>query len=113
MMIKNCDLCGLPFPADESWKRQCLSCWKEEKGYTPTKADKALVAMREAYAELKKDLIRAERKNAQFGRSRPNPVGGLSQGHVNTLIRLCHPDKHKGSPKATEMTKWLLAQRVK
>jgi hypothetical protein len=30
---------------------------------------------------------------------------------LGKMIRLCHPDKHRGSASATEVTQWLLEQR--
>ena len=30
---------------------------------------------------------------------------------LGKMIRLCHPDKHRGSDAATEVTQWLLEQR--
>lgn len=30
---------------------------------------------------------------------------------LGKMIRLCHPDRHKGSDAATEVTQWLLEQR--
>lgn len=40
------------------------------------------------------------------------PVGvTFPPGMLQSLISLCHPDRHKNSERATEATKWLLAQR--
>jgi hypothetical protein len=32
-------------------------------------------------------------------------------GHIGTLLRLCHPDKHNNSEASTRVTKWLLEVR--
>lgn len=34
------------------------------------------------------------------------------EGHLRDLIRLCHPDKHKDSKRAKEITQWLLELRA-
>lgn len=37
--------------------------------------------------------------------------GTFSPGEIETLVRLCHPDKHGGSKSANDMTARLLALR--
>ena len=32
---------------------------------------------------------------------------------LHKMIKLCHPDKHKDSPEATEVTQWITAQMTK
>lgn len=39
--------------------------------------------------------------------------GQFSDEEIQTLINLCHPDKHNGSARATAMTQRLLALRKK
>lgn len=112
VLIKDCDLCQKPFPAEESWQNKCLVCWKEDKGYDLTKGDKAFIAMQAAYSDMRVALKSAE-KRALRNRGVPDDKSGLSPGKIKVLLKLCHPDKHKNSEQATEVTKWLLAQRRK
>jgi hypothetical protein len=140
--LRRCDLCEKPFVADEGWKRKCLLCWKEENSYTKGKGDTAFELMRDAYVELEEGVTeavgaaeeRAAAAEAEAARVKAKasrvvraykaakkalsevqePEGQpLSAAQVKALIHLCHPDKHGGSEKATEVTKWLLALRDK
>lgn len=50
--VRDCDICGKPFVQDEDWKRLCVACWKEAKGYKMGVGDQAFVLMRDAYIHL-------------------------------------------------------------
>jgi hypothetical protein len=111
-VIRDCDLCERPFPAEEHWQNKCLICWKEEKEYKLNKADQAFIAMQAAYVDLQAELVAAKKAAKKKPVSNPSPEG-MSQKRIHALIKLCHPDRHGGSEAATEMTKWLLSQRRK
>ena len=126
--IKNCEVCELPFVSDREWEKLCLICWKESREYKLTKGDLAFKAMRDEYVSLEqsfsdleeeleelrteRDKLRAAAKKllreAKASREEPS---GLPKDKVRDLVKLCHPDKHKGSELAEAMTKWLLSQR--
>jgi len=93
MLIKDCDDCGKPFVADESWKRVCLICWKEASNYALTKGDKAFGRMQDALLEAR------------------NGGSNLTQDRIMALILLCHPDRHQNNERSNEITKWLLTMR--
>ena len=61
MEFKDCDMCSLPFPAEEDWQRICLGCWKKEKSYALGKGDKAFLATQEALG-LVRDELRENRR---------------------------------------------------
>lgn len=128
--MRDCDTCNKPFMDDEGWKRQCVVCWKNDKEWKLTVGDKAFQAMQDAYCatsfslqqarsqveerdkqlEGAKHRIRALRLQIKSGQPRKSS-SVLTQSHIRALLKLCHPDKHGNSKIATEVTKWLLAQR--
>jgi len=104
-MVRRCAKCGQPHVSDKEWKNTCFPCWKSQKGYAPTTGDEAYMALQEAYAEL-------EGQKPSPPPPPPPPRGAaLSQETIRDLIVLCHPDKHKDSPRATRITQWLIDQR--
>ena len=105
--VRDCSQCSRPFPFAESWESKCLVCWKESKGYDLTKGDKAFVAMQSAYMSLAKQKTTVRTKEVRVN------TGSLSPDRIKALIKLCHPDHHKGSEQAHSITVWLLAQRRK
>jgi hypothetical protein len=72
-----------------------------------------------AEEKLKKERrrSRALRKELKELKAQPVPVpepavaGALTQKQVMSLIKLCHPDKHKNSDLSGRVTRWLLTQR--
>lgn len=73
------------------------------------------------YQSLYSDLVRqyntlVDRINRlggeEFLQSTPQETQ-FSPEELNKLLRLCHPDKHKGSAKATELTQKILKLRKK
>ena len=67
---------------------------------------------------LQLELLLAKQKLANFKRMREKPLRQPTPISPDTvmldrLIRLCHPDKHGGSPVSNEVTTWLLGQRTK
>jgi hypothetical protein len=81
-------------------------------------AEEALEAARVANKRLTK-LLAEKRKELRAARAAQPPpfvppAGPvLNQKQIHALIRLCHPDRHKGSELSTKMTQWLLNQRKK
>ena len=67
-----------------------------------------------AYASLERDYERVRRILGRKMNGRTQRASAPSaefQTKLMELVKLCHPDKHGNSEKATEMTKWLLSQR--
>lgn len=65
--------------------------------------------------ELKRRLVEAERRASLnfdcWQRERESKGAGIPVDILQSLIRLCHPDRHGNSEAANEATSWLLAQR--
>jgi len=126
--IKDCEVCELPFVSEREWEKLCLLCWKESREYKLTKGDLAFRDMRDEYVSLEqsfseledelkalqeeRDKLRAAAKKLlREAKASREESSGLSKDRVKDLVKLCHPDKHKGSELAEAMTKWLLSQR--
>jgi hypothetical protein len=86
---QRCIECRAFFWAEEPWKVRCLPCWKRGKA-----ADMA-AALKHATSRVAELERRLARHN-------------LDKVRVRQLLQLCHPDKHRGSPLATDVTRWLL-----
>ena len=100
-----CVVCSEPFNQRRAWAKKCFPCWKNEKKYPgfapdelfdeeplpgkkPLPDKKPLLDKRlPAFAEWEKMLMR--------------------------LVKLSHPDRHANSAESNEVTRWLLAQRLK
>ena len=122
---------------DEGWKRLCLPCWirnkrEQEKHYSDSvanvlagwssipdaeveisnlKASNSLMAhdislLRMEVKTLQTQL-RMERTLAQAFKP-SSSTGGFVKEHIKDFLMLCHPDRHKNSRKATEITSWLI-----
>ena len=59
------------------------------------------------------ERMRVEINHLQFQLQCARPTIDIPDIILKDLIRLCHPDMHNGSKKATETTQWLLKQRKK
>ena len=94
-----CPRCNLRFVAHHERHKLCLICWKEERGFKLTLADSA-------FRDLQFVLL--EHEDYLAGQE---TVPGLSQDRIRDLLQLCHPDRHHGSERSTELTKWLLEMR--
>ncbi len=106
-----CPQCGLAFHKDQPWKTVCLGCWKHNRrAETPEgHASNELQELRREIAFLREEnnFLAGELERLQ---ERPALPSGL-KGRIQDLIFLCHPDKHSGNRKATEITAWLLDVR--
>lgn len=108
-MIKTCIDCQNLFEVEEgkSWAKRCLPCWKKDK------QKDAVYQLQIENRQLKSEIIQLR----ALAKLRPNPMMNSSttpdgfDEMIRTLIQLCHPDKHNGSPAATKATQWLLKQR--
>ncbi len=98
-----CKRCKLRFVPTKNYQKVCLPCWKVRQGYQLSKADEALMLLQEVLEEFVRDL--------QWERQQLREKEALSPARIVELIQLCHPDRHNGSEKATEITKWLLEMR--
>ena len=94
-----CERCNLRFVSHDERHKTCLVCWKELKGYKLTLVD-------DAFRDLQFVLL--EHEDYLAGRDKP---AMLTSGQIYDLIQLCHPDRHNGSKRSTELTKWLLELR--
>ena len=137
--IMNCETCARPFGQEAPYMRSCPVCFKEANGYKLLKGDLAVArlqlaleqerqakgnpnideelydSLRRENASLKETVQRLQADLRAAHRSRRPAVGGTSipPKRVLQLIKLCHPDKHKDSPEATEVTQWITAQMTK
>jgi len=89
--IEICADCGLPYcrKEDETYKSRCMPCYKTTRSWDLNQSDKALQATQVA---LKKAILRKNKVQAK-----------LPKRLLRELMVLCHPDKHKGSQRATEV----------
>ena len=109
-----CQDCGLSFPRRQRYERRCPLCFKVERGYKVLWGDQAFLWAQEQMKELLLELqkTRSALKMEQRRSRHPRP-SGLEGDLLRQAILLCHPDKHKGSEKATKVTQALLALREK
>ena len=81
-----------------------MKCWIKkkdaEKDFSSGTNDELLTAQLEIFK------LQSELSVLRLG-----PQSGIEPEMLTRLIRLCHPDRHKGSEGATSATQWLLAQR--
>jgi len=109
MRLRTCEICRLPFPVDASndWYRSCTPCYKKFRKWDLNPSDDAFIKMQRIYvAELK------QQKRMEPPSKVEHPMS-LTPERIREIISLCHPDKHKGSERANEVTKWLLSLREK
>ena len=59
--------------------------------------------------ELEREVGRLKKVKSAPGEKATAPDLAL----LRKMIKLCHPDKHKDSPEATEVTQWITAQMTK
>jgi hypothetical protein len=112
--IATCAECGRPFPRS-GVQRTCIGCYKDDKGYEILLGDKAFLRMQDELVRVQKELdaalvaLTVERAKAKEA---ADALAGL-RAHLKSLVLLCHPDRHKGSKVANEVTAWLLDLRGK
>lgn len=118
MLLNNCIDCGCDFFVEDneaSWKRRCLNCFKR---HAAERDSGIAVAQRtsaqqwqEVAAQAKANLEAALEANKQLRheleKERGRPLTAIDKTRLRQLIQLCHPDKHGGSPLASEVTQWL------
>ena len=63
-------------------------------------------------SELQREVGRLRKGKDAPGKSREN-TAAPDLALLRKMIKLCHPDKHKDSPEATEVTQWITAQMDK
>lgn len=76
-------------------------------------AEEALEQANREFARLERDYERSRRVLAHKLAMGRNTRSNYDEFYdkIMDLVKLCHPDKHANSARATEMTKWLLSQR--
>ena len=110
-----CQTCGSPFPKRSHYERNCLVCYKAERDYNVLAGDKAFLWAQVQLSDLRCQLSEAQQALAAE-KTNPKTAGppeGLRGDLLRQVISLCHPDRHNGSKKATEVTKKLLQLRAK
>jgi hypothetical protein len=112
MSLETCTTCNLPFVQSTVRSRQCLVCWKNERGYELTKSDNAHVLMSRATKKILDENEKLKAQLQELQKAAPK-TQTLDQDFLRVLISLCHPDRHSNSASATEATKKLLAMRTK
>lgn len=107
-----CPSCGREFYQDEPWKKTCLSCWKASKcaDRTITIDADEVKEMRQQVESLQQQVFDLYGENFRLKKNQSALPSGMKD-RIKDLIFLAHPDKHDGSPKATEITRWLLDVR--
>ena len=101
--MKQCTHCGDWFAPKFPNAKLCWACWqKRETAFN-------------AYDDLQSELreLRAENFELRVKSIQPPPPRSASipPELLSKMIRLCHPDRHDGSPTANDVTRWLLEQR--
>lgn len=78
------------------------------------KSERKRAKMRLRIKELEGEVERLRANQTVFRRPpvREAPQA-LDPALLKKLLMLCHPDKHKDDPVATEVTKWILSERQK
>lgn len=127
VMVACCD-CGREFLALGEWQVRCRTCYARFKAAEAAGPDIAVLQaenarlrteltaamserarlLRESFTlRLEVDILRLQLHAKQDTR-RPGPI---PREQWRRLLQLVHPDRHGGSPAATEATKWLLEVR--
>lgn len=123
-MFTNCKRCNMPFVKEEG-QEDCPLCREEFGTNKPNVIEKltpeqkvmkleyenSTLIMKNRLLNCEKTALEMENDRLRRGRSTVAfQDHGLSE-KLKHLISLCHPDKHKGSKIATDVTVWLLSQR--
>ena len=102
-----CQKCGSIFwrQEHETWKKLCVSCWKESRQFTHTTSSGDRYSgidqrLRQELAEWRSRAERAERSLA----AHTCPPTALDLATLKRIRLLVHPDKHGGSAVATEIS---------
>jgi 2,3-bisphosphoglycerate-independent phosphoglycerate mutase len=108
----NC-ACGEGFwrEAHETWKRKCISCWRQSKPPTARAAPNTLQIIQEL-----KERIQELEEMLEYQEEQTERLRGLYLAEYNSkratvfdidtlkqIRRLVHPDKHDNSPAATQV----------
>ncbi len=131
MSVALCSKCGATFQrgADESWKTQCLPCFKKGKDLDRQAELKRLETrvlaaesevvnlrgqLRQAHAEIQHFFEMAMERQAEIHalRERTTIADDLRE-HLPRLRQLCHPDRHNGSEAAMKASQWLNGLRAR
>jgi uncharacterized Zn finger protein (UPF0148 family) len=123
-MFTTCKRCNMPFVEEEGQEDCPLCCEefgtnkpKETEELTPKQKvmrleyENSTLKMKNTLLNFEKTSLEMENDRLRRGRSTvASQDHGLSE-KLKHLIALCHPDKHKGSKIANDVTVWLLNQR--
>lgn len=87
-----------------------MVCYKEAKSYDLLVGDLSFLWAQRELAAAETRLAAAEKKLSE---AKANPKKVRFKGDfLKKLVSLTHPDRHDGSPVATEVTQELLAMRT-
>ena len=136
--MADCTECGGYFDRepDEYWKRLCLPCWirnkrEQESHYSDSianvlagwssipdaeveisnlKASNSLMAHDISLLRMEVKTLQTQLRMERTLARAPKSSSSLDfvKEHIKDLLMLCHPDRHKNSQRATEITSWLL-----
>lgn len=116
-----CKDCGFSFPKSEAWASRCIGCFKKSKGYNRVIADNSFLWAQHEMRRLEQRLKEAQQELAAVrgAGSRPGPApspapsaDSLPDDLLQDIVRLCHPDLHGNSERATKTTQALLTLRA-
>lgn len=111
-----CRDCGFSFPKNEAWATRCIGCFKKSKGYARVIADNSFLWAQHEMRRLELKLKQAQQELAARGpQSRPSAAAssdGISDELLEDIVRLCHPDLHSNSERATKAAQALLSLRA-
>ena len=127
-----CSLCSKMYlrHREHPFKKTCSVCWKESKSIPLTDSDMTIRYLQNIYFDcadkesqiekqhikiesLKIKIIRLKKimANSSLYSQVENTKYKLSKSISRKLLSLCHPDKHKDSETAKEITQWILENR--
>lgn len=75
------------------------------------KAERLRQKLRLKVKDLEGEVERLRREGMRRAPGEGSPT--LDLALIRKMLLLCHPDKHQGSEQATEVTRWILAQKAK
>ena len=123
-MFTICERCNMPFEGEKGQVNCSLCCEefgtnkpKEIEELSPKQKvmkleyENSTLKMKNSLLNFEKTTLKMENDRLRRGRSTSAFQDHGFSGNIKHLISLCHPDKHKGSKIANDMTVWLLNQR--
>ena len=117
-MDQTCTCCGTIFDADQPWKLLCYPCWRAKKdaengdlGALSLRSIKAELLLSKAQDEIKRLQAIIYRESKRWAKNAPPEP--IPPDLMNSMVLLCHPDRHGNSAASNKVTAWLLQQRAR